>query len=77
MDWEEIASIAIPVLGVGAQEFLAGNGALTGTLVAYSFPVRKLKACTIEELEAAFSLVRRVAAAATPSPQSAGRVPRP
>ena len=70
-------SIAVITLNVGStaridrnssivQEFLAGNGALTDALVAYSFPVRKLKAYTIEELEAAFSLVRKVAAAATP-----------
>lgn len=66
-------SIAVITLNVGStaridrnapavQAFLAGSGQLTDTLVAYSFPVRYFKSITIEELEAAFALVRRVAA---------------
>ena len=67
-------SIAVITLNVGStaridrnaaavREFLAGSGQLTDTLVAYSFPVRYFKAITVEELEAAFALVRKVAAA--------------
>ena len=69
-------SIAVITLNVGStapidrnvpvvREFLAGSGQLTDTLVAYSFPVRYFKAISIEDLEAAFALVRKVAAAQT------------
>ena len=44
------------------QAFLAGSGQLTDTLVAYSFPVRYFKSITIDDLEAAFALVRKIAA---------------
>jgi hypothetical protein len=69
-------SIAVVALTIGStalidreapvvREFLNSNGSLTEKTVTYSFPRRRFKAIRLEELDAAFALVRQVAATAT------------
>ena len=69
-------SIAVVALTIGStklidrqspvvREFLNGSGTLSEKAVCYSFPRRRIKSITLEELEAAFTLVRQVAATET------------
>ena len=66
-------SIAVVALTIGSTEridrqsplvrdFLNGTGTLSEKAVCYSFPQRKFRAITLEEIETAFDLVRKVAA---------------
>lgn len=66
-------SVAVVSLTVGStarvdrqaqvvREFLTGTGSLSDKAVTYSFPKRHFQAITLEELEAAYALVRKVAA---------------
>lgn len=66
-------SVAVVALMIGStgridhrapvvREFLAGTGSLSEKAVTYSFPRRHVQAITLEELEAAYALVRKVAA---------------
>lgn len=47
------------------EEFLKGTGTLSEKSVCYSFPRRYVRAISREELEAAFAVVRQVAATET------------
>ena len=69
-------SIAVVALTIGSteridrqapvvREFLNGTGTLSEKAVCYSFPIRKIRALTLEEIEAAFRLVLKVAATET------------
>jgi hypothetical protein len=69
-------SIAVVALTIGStaridrqapvvRQFLEGTGTLSEKAVCYSFPQRRIKPITLEELEAAFSRVREVAATET------------
>lgn len=44
------------------REFLQSNGSLTDSAITYAFPRRHFRAITGKELDAAFALVRQVAA---------------
>lgn len=66
-------SVAVVALTVGStaridrqapavRDFLAGPGSLSEKTVTYSFPKRHIQAIALEELEAAYALVRRIAA---------------
>jgi hypothetical protein len=69
-------SIAVVALTIGSteridrqapvvREFLNGTGTLSEKAVCYSFPRRKFRAITLEEIESAFALVRKIAAIET------------
>jgi hypothetical protein len=66
-------SVAVVALTVGSteridrqspvvREFLQSNGTLTEKAITYSFPRRHFKAIRVAEIDAAFALVRQVAA---------------
>ena len=66
-------SIAVVALTIGSteridrqspvvREFLNGTGTLSEKAVCYSFPRRRFRVIRLEEIEAAFELVRKVAA---------------
>ena len=69
-------AVAVVALTIGSTEridrrapvvekFLKGTGTLSEKAICYSFPRRYVRAITLEELEAAFAIVRQVAVTKT------------